>query len=200
MLRPVVAIVAAGALAGVLIAGLEAAGYRAGWITGGCVAAAVILVSLAEHRLFPPARAPASPPNPDRAHWHYLQLALGAALMAFGLWRLQNDPRFIFGWLAFAAGAGLGLWAAARQRALALHMRTKPGLFDERARANRDRAERWALLAALETGLILGLLDLEGILSLSGAAVGFSVAFVAVETGLLGQAFLEWRDSREARK
>ena len=65
------------------------------------------------------------------------------------------------------------------------------------ARANQSRAERWALLAAVEAGLILGLLDFGGILSLSGAEVGFSVAFVAVETGLLGQAFLEWRDARK---
>lgn len=196
MVRSILGVLASAVLAGVVVAVLGWAGYHAGWVAGVCVAAAVFLVITVESHMLPPRPPLAAPPNPDRLHWHYLQLALSTTLMAFALWRLQGDPLLVSGWLAFAAGTGLGLWGAARQRALALQMRVQPGVFDERARANQHRAERWALLAALEAGLILGFLDHEGIVNLSGASVGFTVAFVAVQTGLLGPALLEWRDSR----
>lgn len=139
---------------------------------------------------------PVSPPNPERLHWHYLGLA-AAGLGLFGaLVLLHNHPTNLPGWGLFAISVGTGLWFAARQKALSTRAKKDPAFFDERARANTGRAERWAFLAAFEAALILGGLDYLGYMPLSGSFVGFGVAIMGVTVGILAQAWLEWRDSR----
>jgi len=142
-----------------------------------------------------PARPTVAPPDPERLYWHYLGLALAGAGLFIALLWLQ-EARTAAGFGLLGAALALGLWLSARQNALRILKRDDPSLFDERAQANQRRSEKWAFIATFEAALILGWLDFQGIAELSGAFVGFGAAFAGAMAGLLGQAWLEWRDSR----
>ncbi len=89
------------------------------------------------------------------------------------IWALTASTRFFVWWIA---------------------ARKNPALADERMRLNRMKSEKWALLACVETALILGLFDYEGWLELSGATVGFAVAIAGLVVGLATQLWLEAKD------
>ena len=145
-------------------------------------------------RFFPNKSLPA-PPDPERIHWHYLALALAGSGMFAALVLLQRQQSLPL-FLLLVASLGLGLWLAARQNSLRILYKQNPALFDERAKANQRKAERWGFVAALEVAVILGWLDWMHIIALSGAFVGFGAAFAGVMAGVLTQAWLEWRDAR----
>lgn len=194
MLRFILTALVFGLLGAVVAVGLDWFGIDTRAYMPFVIGALVVATMPLTDRFFPPGSLPA-PPDPERMHWHYLGLALAGsgmfAALAF-LQRQQSLPLF----LLLIASLGLGLWLAARQNALRKLYKKNPALFDERAEANQRKAERWAFVATLEVALILGWLDWQQILALSGAFVGFGAAFAGVMAGLLMQAWLEWRDAK----
>ncbi len=169
--------------------GLDAKAYMP-FIVGGLA----VMSMWFSDRFYRPKSLPA-PPDAKRMHWHYLGLALAGTGMFAALVLLQRHESLPL-FLLLLASMGLGLWLAARQNALRILYKQNPALFDERAQANQRRAEKWAFGATLEVAVILGWLDHEQIVALSGAFVGFGAAYAGVMAGLLMQAWLEWRDAR----
>ncbi len=89
------------------------------------------------------------------------------------------------GWLLHATSRYL-VWFAATQQ--------NPALMDERMRANQRISEKWAFVGCVNTAVILGFIDFNGWVPLSGATVGFSTAIAGILAGLFSQYFLEWKD------
>ena len=195
-MRIILLAIVAGVLCGILILTTQKMGYDSAKLMPLLVIAAVVLATNLSNRLWPP-KPMISPPDPDHLHWHYLGMAGVGASMVGSLFLLRISPSqsSVWGGILIASLA-IGLWYAVRQNALRLAYKQDPALFDERAQANQRKSEKWAFLATLETALILGLIDFQNIIDLSGAFVGICAGVAGILTGLLVQAWLEWRDSR----
>jgi len=196
MLRFMLLSIVAGVLAALLGLIAQKLGHDSGNLMPFLVAIITLSIIMLTNRHWPPAKI-SPPPTPDNLHWHYLGLA-GASTGMVGaavLLKTNPDQSMIEG-VVFMASVVAGLWFASRQNALQLARKNDPSLFDERAQANQRKSEKWAFLVALETALILGLVDFLNIASLSGAFVGFSAGAAGIFTGMLAQAWLEWRDTR----
>ncbi len=194
MIRFILPIIGGGILAGLGVALLEYLGFVSRAAVPLAVGLTVIPLTLLTNKFWP-LKPTIAPPDPGRLHLHYLALAaVGAGL--FSALVLLQTRQSAFGWGLMLVSVALGLWLSARQNALRILHKTDPALFDERAQANQRRSEKWAFIATLEIALILGWLDFQDITPLSGAFVGFGAAFAGVMTGLLMQAWFEWRDTR----
>jgi hypothetical protein len=127
-----------------------------------------------------------------------LHMLIGGAIIACGavlaLLFGDNMP----GVLVATGIWGIGLFwmvaASARFVVWIIAARQNPALVDERMRFNRLKSEKWALLACFDTALILGLIDFNGWVHISGATVGFTVAAAGLFVGLASQYWLERRD------
>ena len=185
-----------GILAGLLMLITQKMGFDSGKVLPLVVIAAIMPVVTLSNRFWPP-KPIITPPQPDHLHWHFLGMASAGAGMVSALILLRINPeQSLIWWGLLIASIALGLWLEIRQNALKLARKQNPALFDERAQANQRKSEKWAFLATLETALVLGLVDFQDIVSLSGAFVGISAGVAGILTGLLVQAWLEWRDSR----
>ena len=69
-----------------------------------------------------------------------------------------------------------------------------PALADERMRFNVKKSHKWAFIACFNVATILGFIDFNGWLALSGAAVGFAAAISGIFIGLASQMWFETQD------
>lgn len=139
-------------------------------------------------------------PNPERQHVPLIQLAVGGWVFVIGMALVSTQPEgalgFWVGTVAWLLGLAVAVPGASAQMRQAQAARHDPAQVDERAKANQTRSQGWGFVAMLQVALIGGLVDMNGIWALSGAAVGFAAGSAGVLVGLTGQAYLEWRDAR----